>query len=239
MPAYNEEEAIEGVVTDWMHKLDALAIDYQLRLYDDGSRDRTLTIAQHLASTIDRLLVIGHSNRGHGPTILRGYHEAKSEWIFQTDSDGEIGSEPFAELWHHRQDFDLLLGVRQGRQAPWVRRLMTATARGTTRLLLGPRTGGRPQMPGEVIRDANVPYRLMRRERLVPLLGLIPPDTFAPNVAISGLAMAAGLRIHQHPVPSLLRAGGQPSLRHTKLLRAAARSWFETAAIAWHFYRRR
>ncbi len=232
MPAYNEEEAIEGVVTDWLQTLDELAIDYQLWIYDDGSRDRTLEISKRLAATADRLQVIGQSNLGHGPTVLRGYHEAKSDWVFQIDSDGEIGSEAFTELWSRRQDFDFLLGARQGRQAPWPRRAMTAVACWTTRWFQ------KPPWRKTTIRDANVPYRLMRREPLLPLLGYIRPDTFAPNVALSGLAAGTGLRICEMPVASRERAGGQPSLRPSALLPAAVRSLLQTATAAWYFHQR-
>ncbi|MEM7583767.1 MAG: glycosyltransferase family 2 protein [Acidobacteriota bacterium] len=230
MPAYNEEEALAGVVTAWLRALDAADVDYQLRLYDDGSRDQTLRIARDLASREARLKVIGQENRGHGPTLLRGYHEAASPWIFQTDSDGEIGTERFVELWRQRHEHDFLIGSRQGRQAPPVRRAMTAVAHWMTR-------GFQLRLQGERIQDTNIPFRLMRRERLLPLLSYVPPQTFAPNVALSGLAIAEGLRIFQLPVPSQERAGGVPSLRQLNLLRAAVRSWRETAAIAWRYRR--
>ena len=50
MPVYNEAEALEGVVAEWVAMLDDEAIDYELRIYDDGSRDGTAEILRRLAA---------------------------------------------------------------------------------------------------------------------------------------------------------------------------------------------
>src|SRR5207244_9132146 len=129
-------------------------------------------------------------NRGHGPTILRGYHEARGEWVFQTDSDDEIGPEAFPRVWERREEADLVLGYRDGRAAPPARRLVTAVARWTVRLAFGAR-----------VRDANAPYRLYRRAALARLLAAVSPDALAPNVILPALACRAGLRLLAVPVP--------------------------------------
>src|SRR5207237_1359872 len=41
MPAYNEAGAIREVVTGWDCQLAALGVPYEIRVYDDGSRDGT------------------------------------------------------------------------------------------------------------------------------------------------------------------------------------------------------
>ena len=79
MPVYNEAAAIGGVVRSWAAELDRLGIDYEMRVYDDGSRDQSAAVLEQLSNEVPRLLVTRHSNRGHGPTILRGYREARGE----------------------------------------------------------------------------------------------------------------------------------------------------------------
>ncbi len=86
-------------------------------------------------------------------------------------------------------------------------------------------------MAGPGVRDVNVPYRLMRASCLRALLDKIPPDTFAPNVALAGLALQAGLRVANIPVPFRGRHTGAPSLVRWRLLRNAARSLLQTARI--------
>lgn len=228
MPAYNEEEAIAGVVNEWVERLDRMGIDYRLDVRDDGSRDRTLEILRGLEEQIPRLRVTTRPNAGHGPTVLRAYREAEGEWVFQTDSDGEISPADFAPIWYRREAYDFLIGRRFHHGAPWPRRIVTTLARWTVRVSFG-----------RAPHDVNVPFRLMYRDLLRPLLDAVPADTFAPNVALSGLAAASGLRLFEHPVLHRDRAGGQTSLDRRALLRASRRSLTETLSIAWRWRSRR
>jgi dolichol-phosphate mannosyltransferase len=220
MPVYNEEAAVAGVLGSWLGMLDALGADYELRAYNDGSTDGTGGRLRELAAGHPRLVVLEHPNRGHGPTVLRGYREALGEWVFQVDSDDEMPPEPFGELWARRAGHDLLLGVRAGRASPPARRAVSWSARAAVSLLFGPG-----------LADVNTPYRLMRRSCLEAMLRNIPPDTFAPNVAISGLAVRWGLRIGQFPVAHRPRRTGQVSIAKWRLWRAAGRALLDTVRI--------
>jgi glycosyltransferase involved in cell wall biosynthesis len=213
---------VAAVVRSWTTELDRLGIDYELRVYDDGSRDRTADALEALARELPRLLVTRHHNRGHGPTILRGYREARGDWVFQTDSDGEMEPDSFERLWRERGDHDFLLGIRAGRQSAPARWLVPRVSRLAVRTLFG-----------RGIHDVNTPYRLMRRARLEPLLAELPDDLFAPNVILSGLAVRDGLRIWETPVPHQgRRHGGGSLVSLRKILRPAARSLRQTIAIA-------
>jgi dolichol-phosphate mannosyltransferase len=222
MPVYNEEAAVGGVVRAWAVELDRLGIDYELRVYDDGSRDRTGEALVKLSEEIPRLLVTRHSNRGHGPTILRGYREARGEWVFQTDSDGEMEPDSFGRLWAERDRYDFLFGIRAGRVWTAPRWVMTRVSRLAVRALFG-----------KGVADVNTPYRLMRRARLAELVSGLPDDLFAPNVILSGLAVRAGLRIWQTPVPHQgRRHGGGSLVSFRKLIKPASRSLKQTIAAA-------
>src|SRR2546425_2631565 len=221
MPAYNEAGAIREVVLGWDRQLGTLGVPYEIRVYDDGSRDATGDLLAALARERPTVAAVRQANRGHGPTILRGYREARGEWVFQTDSDGEMGPEAFPLVWERRHEADLVLGYRDGRAAPPARRVVTAVARWTVRLAFGAR-----------VRDANTPYRLYRRAALERLLAAVPPDTFAPNVLLTGLAWSAGLRVVEVPVPHRGRRTGASSIAKLRLLRAAALSFVQTARVA-------
>jgi dolichol-phosphate mannosyltransferase len=228
MPVYNEQDAIAGVVSDWTAALTALGIDFRLAVYDDGSRDGTEPVLGELAAREPRVRVSRHANRGHGPTILRGYREAESPWIFQVDSDGEMAASHFAALWRAREEHDFLVGARQDRVSVPLRRLVSAGSRASVHLLLG-----------RGLRDVNSPYRLMRRDRLRPLLDLLPDDPFAPNVLLSGLAPRAGLRVFECPIPHEGRRVGTGSLNLSRLCAGIARSFLDTVRTAIRVARRR
>ncbi len=220
MPAYNEEAVIGQVVTGWLEELARLGVGCEMRVYDDGSRDRTGEIIEDLARRHPALVAVRQANRGHGATIVRGYSEARGDWVFQVDGDGELDPAAFGELWERRESFDFLVGWRQDRQAALGRRVVTAVSRLTVHALFG-----------SGVHDVNSPFRLMRRsvvERFLPQLD----GAFAPNVILSGLVSRAKLRIFEAPVPYSPRKAGVVSIGGRKLWRAAFRSFRETVAAA-------
>jgi glycosyltransferase involved in cell wall biosynthesis len=222
IPVFDEAGAIRRVVSTWDDELGRLAIPYEIRVYDDGSRDQTGALLAVLARERPHVVALGHTNRGHGPTILRGYHEARGTWVFQVDGDDEMPASAFPGLWARRDQADLVLGYRVGRTQSLARRIVSGVSRATVRLLFG-----------RGIRDVNVPYRLYRRSALQTLLPLIPDDTFAPNVALAGLAIRRGLRVVEMPVPHRQRVAGASSLGSWRLWRSAARALGQTVHIAW------
>ena len=224
MPVYNEEEAIGNVLEKWAAALDALGIDWEIRAYNDGSRDNTLETMKAVAAKRPRISVRDKPNGGHGPTILQGYREAAADgfdWIFQIDSDDEMGPEHFSALWDRRGDADFLAGRRAGRSQGWARKLVSGVSRWTVRVFYG----------GGGIWDVNTPYRLMRVPAFRGFYSAIPPTTFAPNVILSGLAARPGLRCVELPVPQHDRTTGEVSIKKWKLLKAAAKSFGQTMAF--------
>lgn len=227
MPVYNEEGAIEGVLRDWLATLDGLAIDYQLRVYDDGSRDGTRAIIERMAAANRRVISTTHTNRGHGPTLMRAYGDATGEWVFQTDSDGEMPASAFPQLWRARGGRDVIVGVRTGRQSSLDRRLLSAGSRGVVRLLFG-----------RGFSDVNSPFRLMRGDWLRAEVAKIPEDAAAPNVILAGLAARSNARIHELPVPHHARRSGRSSINLRRLLTLGLSATAQTLLVAAGFYRR-
>ncbi len=221
MPVYNESSIIPTVVDDWCSTLDALGVDYQLHLYDDGSRDGTGAILAGLTGAYPRLRAHAQANMGHGPTIVKGYREnCGAQWVFQVDSDNELSPADFPAMWRMRDTCDVILGSRHDRQSPAVRRVISLTARLVVKMLFG-----------SDVPDANVPFRLMRASVLRPMLDKIPADTLTPNLFLSGLAGKPGVRLAVVPVSYTPRATGEVSIRHFKLLRFCLKAFRQTLAF--------
>ena len=221
MPVYNEEGAIEAVFDEWTSVLDALVGDYEIRAYDDGSRDGSSRILQRAAAANPRIVALTHTNRGHGPTLMRGYLEARGEWIFQTDSDGEMPASEFPALWERRHEFDFILGGREGRHSPAHRKILTGGSRIVTAALFGRR-----------VRDVNSPYRLMRGSWLRRQIARIPPAAAVPNIILSGLAARTGARILELPVRHTNRRSGATSLNLKRISRLALRAVADSIRVA-------
>lgn len=212
VPVYDGEHSIAQVVREWSAELQRLNIGYEILLYDDGSRDGTAAAIRHLAAGNARVIAQSHSNRGHGPTIVRGYNESRGAWVFQTDGDGAMSPGAFGALWKRRQSFDLLVGARAGRRLSPLRLVLTTGSRCMVRLAFG-----------RGVRDVNSPYRLMRgswlRQKVLPWLDA---GTAVPNIAISGLASRTGARVLEIDVRYLPRSAGRGSVG---LGRAARLAW--------------
>lgn len=191
IPAYNEAGRIAETVHAWDEETNRLGIVREILVYDDGSTDATPVRLAVLAHEIADVRVTRHPNQGHGPTILLGYRQARGEWVLQIDGDDEVGVEGFEPLWNARERYDLLIGRRIGRRLGVARRLLTLGAALAVRLSFG-----------RGVADVNSPYRLMRRSALVALLPQLPAGMFAPNVALTGLAIRNGWRLFERPVRS-------------------------------------
>jgi dolichol-phosphate mannosyltransferase len=214
IPVCNEEACIARVLASWRDMLARLGARYCIIVLDDGSRDGT-------ASQLERFHddpsfeILHHANVGHGPTILRGYNLAlaRAQWVFQTDSDGEISPDYFPEFWRRRDGHDAVLGIRQQRQRNVSRRITSAAARWSVFLLYG-----------RGAQDVNVPYRLMRSSVLKGLIAGMPPDTLVPNIILSGALARAALPVLEIPVRCDGRRTGKASLARFRLWKFAIRS---------------
>ncbi len=224
LPVYNEEAVVGEVLRKWDAELGRLRINYVIRPYNDGSKDGSLQVMRDFAAVHKRVDIRDKANSGHGPTILTGYRDAARDgfdWIFQIDSDDEMGPEQFGDLWCRRGDYDFLIGRREGRVQALSRRFVSFFSRLCVRIFYG-----------KSVWDVNSPYRLMRVSAFKDFYDAIPLTTFAPNVILSGLAARHHLRCFEIRVPEHDRITGRSSLAKWKLLKAAARSFIQTIFFA-------
>ena len=184
----------------------------------------TLAVMRDVAKVRPRINVRDKTNSGHGHTILTGYREASKDgfdWIFQIDSDDEMGPDKFLELWNLRGCHDFIVGTRDGRVQTISRKAISFVSRLCVRLFYG-----------KSIWDVNSPYRLMRVSAFKNIYDAIPDDTFAPNVLISGMAARKGFRCRSVLVPQHNRTTGEVSIRRWKLIKAALRSFLQTVIFS-------
>lgn len=224
MPVYNEQDAIGLVLQKWNATLAELGVDFTIRPYNDGSKDDSLAVMRRVAAEMPCVEVQDKPNGGHGHTVLTGYRQAAADgfdWIFQIDSDDEMGPEKFGELWAKRSEYDFVVGMRDGRVQRLPRKLISFVSRLCVRIFYG-----------KSIWDVNTPYRLMRTSAFKSFFEHIPLSTFAPNVILAGLVGKHKLRFYEIRIPQHDRTTGEVSLKKWKLLKAAARSFAQTIAFA-------
>lgn len=82
IPAYNEEGNIEATVGELRSALQTLAIEYEIIIVNDGSRDRTAAIIEALAAGDSRIRVVHNPrNLGLAKTFIVGARAARFEYV--------------------------------------------------------------------------------------------------------------------------------------------------------------
>ena len=209
IPAYNEQDNIEDVVKDWYPVVEKRGEESRLVIIDDGSKDATYAKLQELAKDRPQLTPIHKENGGHGATVLFGYRYAidnGADYIFQTDSDGQTLPSEFDEFWNQREEYDMVIGHRKGRQDGFSRVVVTKVLKAVCLLCFHVN-----------VQDANTPFRLMKRESLAKEIGLIPQDYNLSNVVVSVLFIKKGYKVKYLPITFRPRQGGVNSINLKKI----------------------
>ncbi|MBO5177958.1 MAG: glycosyltransferase family 2 protein [Lachnospiraceae bacterium] len=209
IPAYNEQDNIEDVVKDWYPVVEKTGAESRLVIIDDGSKDATYEKLQELAKDRPQLEAIHKENGGHGATVLYGYRYAIDKgatYIFQTDSDGQTLPSEFDEFWKQREDYDMVIGHRKGRQDGFSRVVVTKVLKAVCLLCFHVN-----------VQDANTPFRLMKAESLKKEIGLIPQDYNLSNVVVSVLFIKKGYKVKYLPITFRPRQGGVNSINLKKI----------------------
>lgn len=212
MPVYNEEGAIRLAVEEVQrHVLDHVP-GAELVVVNDGSRDGTGRLLDEMAGRDPRIHAVHQENRGHGGALMAGLGRAGGEYVFLIDSDRQILLDDFSAAWAHAQrGRDGVFGIRRRRHDPALRLYLSKTIAAVVRVMFG-----------VAIRDANVPYKLLRRSIWQDATRCIPPGTLAPSLFLAIFARKRGHDIVEVDVVHKERETGEVSIKRWKLLKFCA-----------------
>lgn len=217
-PAYNDAGTIGDLVITAMQTLSQITPDYEVVVVNDGSTDHTARVLNELAHRHPRLRVIHHSrNRGYGAALRTGFANARKEWVFYTDGDGQYDPRELLRMVRAvRDNVDVVNGYKIFRCDPFHRAVIGRLYHYTMRLVFGFR-----------LRDVDCDFRLIRRQVLdrVPL----ESDTGVICVELVKKFQDAGCRFVEVPVCHYHRVYGRSQFfQFRRLCRVAvhlARLW--------------
>lgn len=219
MPAYNEEANIEDVIKQWhsiCEKINQLGDNAKLVIANDGSKDNTYKIMKNLEEKYPYFIAIDKPNSGHGATVLYLYRyaiEEGADYVFQTDSDGQTLPEEFWQMWDNKEKYDFQIGTRGGRQDGGSRVFVTKTLRFVVWCMFH-----------VWVKDANTPFRLLKVEKLKPILNIIPTDYNLANVAVSAIAVRWNYNIAWYPITFRPRQGGVNSINMKRIFKIGVKA---------------
>jgi glycosyltransferase involved in cell wall biosynthesis len=193
IPVYNEEAILHAAVVDLRERLADTGWTYEVILAENGSRDRTVEIAQELSAKYPELRLIRAGEPNYGKALRKGILDARGEIVICEEidlCDTDFHQRAVGILESGRADMVIgskLIGGAED-ERPWIRHAASIVYNGLLRGLLGFRgtdTHG---------------LKAFRRQRLVPVVQscLIDKDVFASELVIR--AYRQGVEIVEIPV---------------------------------------
>lgn len=180
IPAYNEEKDIRDTIFDVKKEFPKA----EIIVVNDASTDNTLTILTR--SRVKNLRVLtNEKNMGHGYSVIRGLKEARGYYILYIDADRQIG---LGSL-HGLPQADVISGWRFNRQDKLFRKFISFSLRLTILLRYG-----------YLIKDANCPLKIYKRDKIQPLLNELPKSLVVPIACLEVLVRKKGLKVVTIPV---------------------------------------
>ncbi len=200
IPVYNEEGILREAVTELIEGFDTvrLALDrpeltFEVIIAENGSTDRTVELAEHLANERAEVRAFSLGEPNYGKALRRGILEARGTWVICEEID-------LCDLDFHRRalehlrhgDADMVVGSKAMKGAsdhrPFMRRAATRVLNGMLRVALdfrGTDTHG---------------LKAFHRDTLLPVVEqcVIDRDLFASELVIR--AGRAGLRVLEIPI---------------------------------------
>ena len=220
LPCLNEEEAVGNVVDDARRALDALHVESEVIVVDNGSTDRSAEIAaEHGAAVVDE------PERGYGRAYLTGLARARGEFLVMADADGTYPIGELGKFVERLEDgSDLVLGSRfdgniHAGAMPWSHRWI-----GNPVL-----TGMLNHMFGVRVSDAHCGMRALKRSAL-PTLDLHSKGMeFASEMVFK--AFRRDLEVSEVPIEYFPRTGESKlsrfsdAWRHVRFMLLYSPSW--------------
>jgi glycosyltransferase involved in cell wall biosynthesis len=197
VPAFNEEETIGELLKNVSNVLSRSGITYEIIVVNDGSTDKTSSIA----CSVPGVKVITHPyNKGNGASVKAGIQESHGEKIVILDADGQHQAEHIPEMLNLLGEYDLVVGARDdfgfGRRGMgnfFVSKLAT-------------------YLSGIEIPDLTSGYRAFKKEKMLEFIYLLPNGFSLPSTSTLAFAVN-GYNIKFIPIKINKRQGGVSTIK--------------------------
>ena len=188
IPAFNEGEAITGVVSS----LAAAGPWREIIVVDDGSQDDTSARAGAAGA-----IVVRHPyNKGNGAAVKSGIRRAGGEYVLIVDGDGQHKPEDARRIVSRLGDYDLVVGARsRATQATHTRRYGNGALNSLASYLTG-----------REIPDLTSGFRGARSAHLREFIHLLPNGFSTPTTTTLAF-IKAGYNVAFEPIEARPRVG--------------------------------
>jgi len=209
IPAYNEEERLPRTLARLAEYYGEQEYTWDVTVYSDGSRDRTVGIVEEFAQSHPQFRVVdSQPNRGKGWVVRRGMLEAEGEWVLFCDADLATPQEETEKLLAAvRAGAEIAIGSRPLKESkleihqPWYREMLGRSFNAAVQLL-----GIRG------IADTQCGFKIFRRDVAQDVFRRVKTDKFGFDFESLMIARDLGYRIAEVPIRWMHQDGSKVNM---------------------------
>jgi len=204
IPAYNEEDFIEGTPGTIDAVIKGKNLPYEIVVVDDGSRDETLKIARKCAGRNGHVKVVSYSeNVGKGYAVKTGFMQTRGSIVIFTDGDMEIDLRTISKYLEALKHADIVIASKRHTdsqvEVPFSRRVLSGVFNGLVRFLTG--------VP---LKDTQSGLKAMRKSAFIDIFPRLSVKRYAFDVELLAVANLYGLKVVEMPIGIKLDASFKP-----------------------------
>jgi len=224
-PAHDEEPNLRPLVDEALSALPRLAETFEIVIVDDGSGDRTASIADELTAEHPGIVRAVHhpTNMGYGAALRSGFAAARYELVGFTDGDRQFRIADLARLTARLAEPDrpdVVAGYRIRRADPLIRTVYAKAYRLANRIFFGLR-----------VRDVDCACKVFRREALDGIRVESGGAFFSAELLIK--LLASGRSVVEVGVPHHARTAGSPTGARPAVIWRAVKDFWSLRLRLW------
>ena len=205
IPVFNEQSNLPELIRRSLLSCEAMDLEYEIILIDDGSRDSSVELIQTASQEHPRKIIGVLLNRNYGQhaAVMAGFAHAQGEFVITLDADLQNPPEEIPNIVKKMQEgFDVVGSVRKNRQDSFLRTLPSKMVNIVVQ-----------KSTGVLMHDYGCMLRGYTREIVQTMLQCRERSTFIPV-----LANTFAHRVTEISVEHSERAGGDSKYNFWKLI---------------------
>ena len=220
VPVYDEADNILPLAREIGDAMKNVAMEWELVLVDDASKDSTWQRIQELRKSNPRVRGLRHKkNAGQSAALWTGILNSTSPIIATLDGDLQNDPADLPRLIEELRNADFVCGVRAKRKDTWVRRTSSKVARWARKTVLG-----------VDFADTGCALRVFKRSSIDGLFGFNGLHRFLPVLVHGGGHTTKEIPInHRNRIAGISKYG---------VFNRLGRGIYDLIAIAWYQRRR-
>jgi dolichyl-phosphate beta-glucosyltransferase len=192
IPAYNEEKRLGKTLSLWQEYIKKERHAFKISeiiIIDDGSKDKTIEVADSFKKYLPIKIIKISQNKGKGNAVKNGVKEAQGDLIFIYDADGAVAPEEIYKLFLGINEVDIVIGSRTAPGADAKISLKRRFVGMCFHFLCS------PLLPG--IKDASCGAKLFKKDAAKKVFRLQKIDRFAFDIEILWLAKKLNYKVKE------------------------------------------